>query len=79
MMSNPSIEELKARIAQLDWQIEQEQERHAAAMRAIQGRWQAAALAVNVPDKHLRQALTLGSESSTGDGGFGRRDNHCQP
>ncbi len=35
MMSDPSVQELKAGIAQIDRQIEQERKRHAQAVRAI--------------------------------------------
>lgn len=69
-MVDPSIQELKARIAQIDRQIEQEQERHAEAVRAIQGPRQVAAFAEDVldnctgPRAHPRPAILTGGEVS---------------
>lgn len=63
MMSDPSVQELKAEIAQIDRQIEQEQRRHAKAVRAIcraiQGPRRATAFTLDLPDKCTGHALTL--------------------
>ena len=58
-MSDLSVEELKARIAQLDCEIEQEQKRHAETVRAIQVGVQAGACAMELPNKCVGHALTL--------------------
>ena len=59
MTPDASIQELKAEIAQIDRQIEQERKRHAEAVRAIQGPRQAAAFALELPDKCTGHALTV--------------------
>jgi hypothetical protein len=65
-MPDASVQELKAEIAQIDRQIEQEQKRHAEAvcaiLRARQGPRQAAVFALDLPGQCTRHALTLRSQ-----------------